>query len=607
MFILENNQLLPFERNRYYIGKLLTSADFQTEQTYFNNKRRFINGLMFGSGIVCGMGVYNLDDLSIMVESGVAVDGMGREIVLESSVVKKLSVLEGFENLTTDNATLCLRYAEEEVHPVYAVNRQEQTEDYEFNRIKEGWQLFLLDTHTLGEKENPISEILITNRMYSDSDFSVDISMPASVACGSMVKLTMVVEKRSDENKSFSMESILQTPAFINNDGSHELKLQFKDIILEKGEKAVKEYWLTAQQQEVKDTILIAKGNFTEITIGGKGKHLVDNFIMKISVVNTDTDSLVAKEIGKMSLESRSLSGTNGFIQLAEFTLQRIKNSYFIEAVREEGIKSYIHTPAAEEMRKSYGAYFKAANNAIDSTFTGTAKVEEEKILEYKEPVYASGICEISLGANPKKGDIVFSDEIMHGLGKGNVYVEVGFEYIMDDPKLMRTAKTTVYGDPELFKAENLPITCAKTAVKVMNDRGSFVVAAQLTEDTNYVLLTLKWVAVKLPAGDDSSTLKLVAGKSIDAVQPTVVMATRESHYFTVRFKNMEPCALAYELTDKDSGSITSDGIYTAPAKEGVYEIRIFCSDMPFISTYAYAIVKKKDAEEEGIATKEEN
>ena len=53
---MENNQLLPFERNRYYVGKLLTSADFQAEQTYHNHKRRFLNEMMFGSGndvVVC--------------------------------------------------------------------------------------------------------------------------------------------------------------------------------------------------------------------------------------------------------------------------------------------------------------------------------------------------------------------------------------------------------------------------------------------------------------------------------------------------------------------------------------------------------------------------
>ena len=113
-----NNQKLPFERNRYYVGKLLTSADFQAEQNYGNNKRSFLNEMMFGSGIVCGLGVFSLDDLSIMVDSGVALDGNGHEIAVESAVVRKLSAVEGFESLQTQCATLCLRYDEEAVHPV---------------------------------------------------------------------------------------------------------------------------------------------------------------------------------------------------------------------------------------------------------------------------------------------------------------------------------------------------------------------------------------------------------------------------------------------------------------------------------------------------------
>ena len=42
---MNNNQIYPFERNRYYPGKMLTSADFQAEQNYFNNKRRFLNNM----------------------------------------------------------------------------------------------------------------------------------------------------------------------------------------------------------------------------------------------------------------------------------------------------------------------------------------------------------------------------------------------------------------------------------------------------------------------------------------------------------------------------------------------------------------------------------
>ena len=60
----------------------------------------------------------------------------------------------------------------------------------------------------------------------------------------------------------------------------------------------------------------------------------------------------------------------------------------------------------------------------------------------------------------------------------------------------------------------------------------------------------------------------------------------------------MKSCSVSYELTEQGSGEISAEGIYTAPSKEGVYEIRIYCTDKPLICTYAYAIVKKKLVEE---------
>ena len=74
-------------------------------------------------------------------------------------------------------------------------------------------------------------------------------------------------------------------------------------------------------------------------------------------------------------------------------------------------------------------------------------------------------------------------------------------------------------------------------------------------------------------------------------------MRPRENYYFGVQFNNMEPCSITYELTAPGSGEVTVDGVYTAPAKEGVYEIRIYCSDMPMVCTYAYAIVKSTASE----------
>ena len=93
---MKNLKSFPFERNRYFYGKLLSVEDFETEQKYFNDKRRTINRFLFGSGVVCGLGVVEVDDESISVERGLALDFAGREIVLDEPAVRKITELDGY-------------------------------------------------------------------------------------------------------------------------------------------------------------------------------------------------------------------------------------------------------------------------------------------------------------------------------------------------------------------------------------------------------------------------------------------------------------------------------------------------------------------------------
>jgi hypothetical protein len=212
-------------------------------------------------------------------------------------------------------------------------------------------------------------------------------------------------------------------------------------------------------------------------------------------------------------------------------------------------------------------------------------------------PEIATGIVEIPLGEDARRGDIFYSGEILHGLGKGNVYVEVGYELISDDAS-SSSLKSTIYGSPDIFGSEQKSVVNAETAVRVLNDKGSFVVGARLLDTVDYLMLTYRWVAIRFPSGDQIAEEPEIAGASISPEMPTVRMLTKESHYFGVRFEGMDPCSISYELTDEASGDITADGVYTAPAKPGVYEIRIFCTDMPKICTYAYAVVEKKGMED---------
>ena len=594
VFFVGNNQLLPFERNRYYVGKLLTSADFLAEQTYGNHKRQFLNEMMFGSGIVCGLGVYSLDDLSIMVDSGVAVDGCGREIAVENAVVRKLSAVEGFEELETERATLCLRYQEEDVHPVYTVRGQENGENYECNRIREGWQIFLRDSSTIRGEYQPEPEFLTESVLYEDEDYSIVCRFPAQSACNTTVRMEVVIQRLREEAGLLTLKTVLQTPAFSNEAGEHELPLELRELAVD--DKVTVSYYMTAQSTPAAESVILADGRTIRVRVGEQERKTKENFALRTAVVSATVDQIVDQAVTSASLEMRELFAGQEYVPLAEIDLQRTRNAYLIEEIRTVGIRRYIRTAANAALREELKAWYQPQNIAAD---TDRISYSGEKVQEkYGHPTYATGICEIPLGGTIRRGQIAYSDEIIHGLGPGNVYVTVGTEYLVDDVKLGATTRNTIYGNRSLFVDEDISVAAAETAVKVMNERGSFVVAAKMLEDSNQVLLTLRWVAVMLPNSDEESKIEKLAGKSIAAVQPTVVVGTRESHYFNVRFNNMEPCTLTYELTEKNSGEITSDGIYTAPGREGVFEIRISCANQPLISTYAYAVVKKKDVQE---------
>jgi len=71
----------PFERLRYYFGRLLTVDDFTLEQNYFRGKQKLHNRALHGFGIVSGLRV-SVDSGKLVVSAGLALDCEGNELVL---------------------------------------------------------------------------------------------------------------------------------------------------------------------------------------------------------------------------------------------------------------------------------------------------------------------------------------------------------------------------------------------------------------------------------------------------------------------------------------------------------------------------------------------
>ncbi|WP_029322111.1 hypothetical protein [Butyrivibrio sp. AE3004] len=591
---MASKQVYPFERNRYYPGKMLTTADFQAEQSYHINKMRFMNSLLYGAGIVCGCGVVNLDsDLSILVESGVAIDGDGREIIIDSTLVKKLSAIEGFDDLTSNTACLCVRFKEKDIHSVYAVSHKESDQEYEYNRISEGYELFLVDKNEYDDSEEVESEFLQKEKLFKESDFEGYIVLPTIASKGRNVKAQLVIRKLSSADVKLSYRGILDIPNFSAPDGSQQIDIAVDEIRLPEGKIYIADFWMKVQDQPGEDANVILRSGSAAAFKDDKAISVEGSFSLRVRMSDEMPASIIRRENGKLSLEMRNVSHISS-IKLAEIDLLRNDSAYVIDKVREVKKNPYIELPSQEKQKNDFLEFFHK-----DAEISALAKadikpVPTQPVMDYAASGLkdiATGVLEIPLGREARTGDIRYSGEITHGLGAGNVYVSIGYEYLSQDQAIGASAKSTVYGNPELFSRQNQQLVDAETAVRVLNDKGSFVVAAKLLHDVDFLVLTYRWVAIKFPTGEELKAADYY-GKSITAKTPTVVMRPRENYYFGIEYHNMEACSITYELTASGSGEITTDGVYTAPAKEGVYEIRIYCSDMPMVCTYAYAIVK---------------
>lgn len=146
---MNNLKYYPFERNRYYYGKLLTEQDFIQDQQYYNDKRRLHNRFLHGVGIAAGLRVVMVDEKSISVEDGVAFDFSGREIMVDVPSVYRLSTIDGFDAIMEqgrgDYAYLCIAYEEHGEVPAYNVVSGEQKQEDVFDKTRENYHLYLTD------------------------------------------------------------------------------------------------------------------------------------------------------------------------------------------------------------------------------------------------------------------------------------------------------------------------------------------------------------------------------------------------------------------------------------------------------------------------------
>ena len=173
-----------FKRARYFHGMLMTDRDFREEQQYHIDKRKLLNKMLHGWGVVCGLEIKPTPTPSstIIIKQGLALDCKGNEIyvteeyslnidkILKSGSSPKMpaGVCPGTDTETNvKKKYIIIRYDERYTDqvPIYAPGGGCEEKACESSRIREGYCIELVDEIntkccpkpliSAGEKDDP--------------------------------------------------------------------------------------------------------------------------------------------------------------------------------------------------------------------------------------------------------------------------------------------------------------------------------------------------------------------------------------------------------------------------------------------------------------------
>ena len=149
------------KRTDYFHGMLMTERDFREEQIYHIEKRKLLNRMLHGWGVVCGLKVRptNPPSPNIIVEGGMALDCFGNEILVceEQTVdltVKPCATTAAYDPCaqyvpeSQDQALyVVIKYDERgtKPEPVYAPGGSCEEKTCNFSRTQEGFCIEVWD------------------------------------------------------------------------------------------------------------------------------------------------------------------------------------------------------------------------------------------------------------------------------------------------------------------------------------------------------------------------------------------------------------------------------------------------------------------------------
>ncbi|MCI3920974.1 hypothetical protein MO973_12090 [Paenibacillus sp. TRM 82003] len=532
---MNKSRYVPFERNRYFYGKLLTVRDFVSEQTYVSDKRRLSNRLLFGSGVVAGLQVVAVDEKSVTVETGVALDQLGREIVVPSPVTLKLSMLEGFTNNEyAKNVYLCIAYDEKGKEPVHSVaGASGRTEEVsEHNRIMEGFRLFVREEPPAPSQFEYSDLIEETSVWYQDAQVRILQTVPRFVMPGETFELKLTVEKT------------IQTPHIEFEYTPDWTAVEAADSLIEENDGRIVFSEPTDGGQSSYTAVfalralplpdgeassvgsLSAKRGTVRLVVGDRLVTELSHVRQAVEVSEESAERRMLRAFQERSLDRAIDAPSEPCVYIAKVNLLQMGPTYVIDSVERVPFDEYVVNPTmlykiigskggTEEVirtiREAAASVLPAAQTPIPfPTVVDEAPFEDDEEEDAPPPAktHETGIIEIPIIPPKKlkwwhrKQRDFLSEEFEHGLGEGTIL----FSFALSDekeelamPELWDRRDAVYYGASEVFAKSEYDSGLPKVSIGsiVYPKKGTCRIGVRVLQKTERTRLRIRWWAVK--------------------------------------------------------------------------------------------------------------
>lgn len=581
---MKNKIIFPFSRNNYYHGKLLTVKDFNDEQDYFNDKRRLINKFLHGAGVVSGLKVISLDFQHISIEPGMAIDHLGRELLVEKPIVKKLNTIEGFDSGNeTDVLYLYLEY-DEKSKRLTNITQSLGEEENHHNKIEESYKFKLTDTVDDIDSLTPFSIYRINRNIFSNNSIKVNVYISKYAQYNKNFDLYVAIEKKESDIE-VSIEGELELESFKSMSGTSTTYININDTSNET--KTIFKYKLKPKSvPETDGNIKINKEKF-EIKVDDQVYKLEEDYTFDVNIIKNEVTEEIKREYYDKDFYKFFDSDTSLKVYLAQINLIKKDDIFIINNVSNLPFNQRVYnTQLLNVLNEASMAITDADQKENNLKSISESEENIETIVKKYNDLSSEGEFEIEFKGGRKKGSTYISNEISHDLGLGPVDISVALK---DD---MLDQNTIVFGSSQVFNNTEHELSIPKNNIGILAypDKGTFRVGVTLLENTIHTKLKVNWWARR-----KNNTLNdIVKHENKIIITPdSTVLKPKEKIRFNSSVIGIRNQEVKWILKEKNSGIIDGTGLYEAPAYSGVFEIVATSVENPDIKASAYVVVKE--------------